>query len=272
MTAAQVREVITRLIEAGHWRDGNPPVLVIFDAGYDPMRLAYQLADLPVEILGRLAVTGCCTSPSRPASPAPTAGRPATAGSSRFGPAAWPEPAVTTTTATTRYSAAVAQAWDRLHPRLTHRSAWIGHGGPLPVIEGTLIRLRVDQGALDDGQRAAVPDPGGAVRQPGVQPVPGLRHGGAVAGGRRGRGHGRFWPRGGVRKRELPAVAGPRPLVPGWRAGTGKCSTRSLRNRPGSPRAGPRADKPAASGHTPRRRSPGPAGHRRASAPPRSAG
>ena len=38
----------------------------------------------------------------------------------------------------------MAQAWDRLHPRLTHRSAWIGHDGPLPVIEGTVIRLQVD--------------------------------------------------------------------------------------------------------------------------------
>ena len=54
VTAAQVREVITRLIAAGHWREGDLPVLVIFDAGYDPMRLAHQLADLPVEILGRL--------------------------------------------------------------------------------------------------------------------------------------------------------------------------------------------------------------------------
>jgi len=54
VTAAQVREVITRLIAAGHWREGDLPVLVIFDAGYDPMRLAYRLADLPVEVLGRL--------------------------------------------------------------------------------------------------------------------------------------------------------------------------------------------------------------------------
>src|SRR5512135_3926787 len=54
VTAAQVREVITRLITAGHWREGDLPILVIFDAGYDPMRLAHQLADLPVEILGRL--------------------------------------------------------------------------------------------------------------------------------------------------------------------------------------------------------------------------
>ena len=46
VTACQVREVVTRLIAAGHWRDGDRPILVIFDAGYDPMRLAHQLADL----------------------------------------------------------------------------------------------------------------------------------------------------------------------------------------------------------------------------------
>ena len=39
---------------------------------------------------------------------------------------------------------AVAAAWDRVHPRLTHRGAWLAHDGPLPVIEGTLIRLAVD--------------------------------------------------------------------------------------------------------------------------------
>ena len=45
---------------------------------------------------------------------------------------------------TSRYGTAVAAAWDRVHPRLTHRSAWLDHDGPLPVIEGTLIRLQVD--------------------------------------------------------------------------------------------------------------------------------
>ena len=35
VTAAQVRDVITRLIAAGHWRRGDPDILVLFDAGYD---------------------------------------------------------------------------------------------------------------------------------------------------------------------------------------------------------------------------------------------
>ena len=52
---------------------------------------------------------------------------------------------MTTTTGTARYGTAVAQSWDRLHPRLTHRAAWEDHDdGKLPIIEGTLIRLQVD--------------------------------------------------------------------------------------------------------------------------------
>jgi DDE superfamily endonuclease len=54
VTAAQVRDVITRLITAGHWREGDPPSLVIFDAGYYVTRLSFLLADLPAELLGRL--------------------------------------------------------------------------------------------------------------------------------------------------------------------------------------------------------------------------
>jgi len=145
VTAAQVRDVITRLIGAGHWRKGDLPILVIVDAGYDPMRLAYQLTGLPVEILGRLRSDRVLHFPV-PARQPGTNGRPAQHGR-EFAlpdPATWPGPAVTTATQTTRYGTAVAQAWDRLHPRLTHRSAWLDHDGPLPVIEGTVIRLQVD--------------------------------------------------------------------------------------------------------------------------------
>jgi DDE superfamily endonuclease len=143
VTAAQAREVITRLIEAGHWHDGDPPVLVIVDAGYDPMRLAYQLADLPVEVLGRLRSDRVLHFPV-PARRPGINGRPPRHGRefALAAPATWPEPPLTTTTETTRYGTATAQAWDRLHPRLTHRSAWLDHDGPLPVIEGTLIRLQ----------------------------------------------------------------------------------------------------------------------------------
>ena len=63
VTAVQVRDVVTRLIEAGHWRPGDPAILVVFDAGYDVTRLAWLLADLPVELLGRLRSDRVMLSP-----------------------------------------------------------------------------------------------------------------------------------------------------------------------------------------------------------------
>jgi hypothetical protein len=145
VTAGQVRDVITRLIAAGHWRDGDPAILVIFDAGYDVTRLAWLLADLPVELLGRLRSDRVMQLPAPPRPPH-TMGRPRKHGGelALADPATWPAPQVTTSTLTTRYGTAVTAAWDRVHARLTHRAAWLDHDGPLPVIEGTLIRLQVD--------------------------------------------------------------------------------------------------------------------------------
>jgi DDE superfamily endonuclease len=145
VTAAQVREVIARLIAAGHWRDGDPDILVVFDAGYDVTRLAWLLADLPVELLGRLRSDRVMQLPASPRQPG-TTGRPRKHGGelALADPATWPDPQVTTSTLTSRYGMAVTAAWDRVHPRLTHRGAWLDHHGPLPVIEGTLIRLAVD--------------------------------------------------------------------------------------------------------------------------------
>jgi DDE superfamily endonuclease len=145
VTAAQVREVVTRLIEAGHWGEGDPAILVIFDAGYDVARLAWLLADLPVEVLGRLRSDRVMQLPAPLRQPG-TVGRPRKHGGelALADPATWPAPQITTTTVTSRYGMAAAAAWDQVHPRLTHRSAWLDHDGDLPVIEGTLIRLQVD--------------------------------------------------------------------------------------------------------------------------------
>jgi hypothetical protein len=145
VAAAQVRDVITRLIAAGQWQEGDPPILVIFDAGYDVTRLAWLLAGLPAQVLGRLRCDRVMQLPAPPRQPH-VRGRPRKHGGqlALSDPAAWPAPQAATTTVTTRYGTAIAAAWDRVHPRLTHRSAWLDHDGPLPVIEGTLIRLQVD--------------------------------------------------------------------------------------------------------------------------------
>ena len=67
VTAAQIREVAGRIIAAGHWRDGDPDILVVFDSGYDLTRLAWLLRDLPVEVLGRLRSDRVMYFPPAPA-------------------------------------------------------------------------------------------------------------------------------------------------------------------------------------------------------------
>src|SRR5438874_1735819 len=69
VTAGQVREGVARLAAAGHGRQGDPPVLVVFDAGYDVTRLAWLLADLPVELLGRLRSDRVMWLPAPPRRP-----------------------------------------------------------------------------------------------------------------------------------------------------------------------------------------------------------
>jgi hypothetical protein len=144
VTAAQLRAVIERLIAAGHWRPGDPDIVIVAYAGYDITRLAHVQADLPVELVGRLRSDRVLRLPTPPRLPGIN-GRPPRHGPeiALDKPATWPTPQHTTSTQPTRYGTAVATSWDRVHPRLTRRTCWIDHAGEQPIIEGTLIRLQV---------------------------------------------------------------------------------------------------------------------------------
>ena len=134
VTAAQLREVVERLIAADQWRPGDPEILIVADAGYDITRLAFVLADLPVVLLGRLRSDRVLRLPAPTRLPG-TTGRPPKHGGefALARPASWPPAQHTTSTETTRYGAAIATSWDRLHPRLTHRTCWLDHDGE-PVL------------------------------------------------------------------------------------------------------------------------------------------
>ncbi|WP_233517954.1 NF041680 family putative transposase [Geodermatophilus marinus] len=158
VTAAQLRAVVDRLTAAGHWRPGDPPIMVVLDAGYDVHRLAFVLADLPVHLIGRIRADRVLLGPAapRPNGAAGPVGRPRRHGPAMAlaDPSTWPAPTTRTVTDTARYGPAEASGWARMHPRLEHQGAWADHPGQLPIVEGTVIRLTV---AHLPGQREAKP-------------------------------------------------------------------------------------------------------------------
>ena len=144
VTAAQVRQVVERIRQAGQHRPGDPDILVVFDAGYDVTRLAYLLTDLPVELVGRVRSDRVFHFPA-----------PAQAGAlgipAKHGPefaladsSTHPEPDVTTTSEPPLRQGPSVCVAAPTPPLRTSRSAWRAHDGELPIIEGTLIRLTVD--------------------------------------------------------------------------------------------------------------------------------
>ncbi|MFF0630646.1 NF041680 family putative transposase [Streptomyces sp. NPDC004296] len=155
VTAKQMRELVGRLMTAEQWKDGDPEILIVVDAGYDVPRLAFLLKDLPVQVLGRMRSDRVLRRAAPPQKPHTLGRPPRHGGEFAFSDqATWDIPDAQTVTKTRLYGTATAQAWDRLHPRLTHRSAWVAELGTLPLIEGTVIHLRVEH--LPSG---AIPKP-----------------------------------------------------------------------------------------------------------------
>lgn len=145
VTAAQLRQLLERLIAAGQRRPGDPDILVVADAGYDGPRLAWLLRDLPVQVLTRLRSDRVLRRAAPPRDLTVIGRPPRHGGEFIFAdPATWSVPDTSTTTETRLYGTAIAKAWDRLHPRLTRRAAWTG-SGELPIIAGTVIHLQVDR-------------------------------------------------------------------------------------------------------------------------------
>jgi hypothetical protein len=144
VTAGQIREVCARLRAAGQWRDGDPPVLVVTDAGYDVIRLAFLLRDLPVRLLGRVRADRRFHAP---VSAYTGTGRPGRHGPAMKldDPATWPAPACTATSVHERYGNVAVCAWGYYHPQLQRRAGWAGHPGALPIVEGALVHVTVDR-------------------------------------------------------------------------------------------------------------------------------
>jgi hypothetical protein len=69
---------VGRLTAAGHWQEGDPPIEVVVDCGYDVTRLAFLLGDLPVVLTARLRSDRVMAAPARRPPTRSPAGRPRT--------------------------------------------------------------------------------------------------------------------------------------------------------------------------------------------------
>ncbi len=155
VTARQLRDLLQRLITVGQWQPGDPDILIVAHAGYDAPRLGYLLKDLPVQVLARMRSDRVLRRAVPPRLPHTQGGWPRHGSEFVFGqPDTRGTPGTETVTDTRLYGTARARSWDRLHPKLTHRSSWAAADGTLPIVEGTVIRL--DIGHLPSG---ATPKP-----------------------------------------------------------------------------------------------------------------
>jgi hypothetical protein len=151
VTAAQLREVVGRLVAAGHWRDGDPRVIIVMDSGYSPVRLAWLLADLPVTVVARVRSDRVFYG-SAPGRVAGVRGRALRHGApvKCDDPATWHSPGLEAGAASARHGPLQVMAWARVHQAI-HRGCGGWEDWPprreFPVIEGTLIQLAVTRAA-----------------------------------------------------------------------------------------------------------------------------
>jgi DDE superfamily endonuclease len=143
VTAAQLREVTGRLEQAGHWRPGDPDIIVVMDAGYDVTRLAHLLAGLPLALCARQRSNRVMWRVPEP-KPAHLPGGPRLHGAPLrcADDKTWDGPSSAAAADTARHGPVQVTAWQRMHPKLSKDAAWHDHPGRVPVIEGTLIQLR----------------------------------------------------------------------------------------------------------------------------------
>jgi len=139
-TVGQVRDLLGRLGQTAM------VPLFVFDAGYDPIALSYELAGDRAQVLVRIKGDRVFYGPAPDRRRDGRPGRPPRHGD-RFDckdPATWGEPSDVLTTSDDRYGRVQVQSWSRMHPKLGRRGHWAGVS-QLPIVEGTVIRVRVQR-------------------------------------------------------------------------------------------------------------------------------
>ena len=119
--------------------------LFVFDAGYDPVKLALGLEDTRAAILVRLRSDRCFYADADPAAYVGN-GRPRRHGA-KFAcqdPATWPEPTAEHTCDDPQYGQVRVRAWSGLHSVVKIHET-VGSRKPRPLVRGTVILVEVSK-------------------------------------------------------------------------------------------------------------------------------
>jgi hypothetical protein len=147
-TVAQVTDLLGDLAATGRRRPGDPPPLVMLDAGYPATDLSHALAGLPVQLLVRLRSDRVFYAPGgRRADRKP--GRPRRHGQ-RFALAeagTHHAPDIELAGESRRYGKVRVRAWKGLHQALERSGRWSGFpkDQELPVVPGAVIQVSVER-------------------------------------------------------------------------------------------------------------------------------
>jgi hypothetical protein len=120
-----------------------PPPLFVFDAGYDPERLAREVGEVPIAVLVRLRRDRCFYAD--PTSQPPT-GRPRRHGA-KFAcrdAATWPAPTAEHAVEDSQYGRVRVRAWAGLHAKSQHHPAR-GSRRTRPLLRGTVVLVEVER-------------------------------------------------------------------------------------------------------------------------------
>jgi len=153
-TVQQITDLLGDLAATGKWRAGDPPPLVMLDAGYPATDICHALAGQPVQVLARLRSDRVFYADPGPRAPGQR-GAPRRHGQ-RFAltdEGTHHAPDVELAGESARYGKVRVRAWNGLHQALDRSGRWQDYprDKQLPVVKGTVIQVTVER--LPDGRK-----------------------------------------------------------------------------------------------------------------------
>jgi hypothetical protein len=153
VTIEQITGLLADLQATGKWTEGDPPPLVMLDAGNYATDLTYALAEQNVQLLVRLRATRVFYLDPAPRQPGQMgAGKRHGAEFSCSEPSKRHVPDFERTVQSEQYGTVVVRAWSGLHQKLGRSGRWADFPPErrLPIVRGTVLQVVVEH--LPDGR------------------------------------------------------------------------------------------------------------------------